>query len=105
MGALMTWWVWTNWSKAHPTVKKSDVYVLNSAVSSQIVKTMADKEGFKSDVTLTGFEWMGYKAHKLREEGKHVILAWEESIGFMPGHTMDKFCCEEYDAYRSMSLV
>ncbi|VDL69098.1 unnamed protein product [Nippostrongylus brasiliensis] len=33
---------------------------------------------------------MGNKADELRKKGKHVILAWEESIGYMPGHTMDK---------------
>ncbi|PIO65407.1 phage tail component protein [Teladorsagia circumcincta] len=71
MGALMTWWVWMNWSEAHPDVDKSDVYILNSAVSSQIVKTIADQEGFKSDVTLTGFKWMGNKADELRKQGKH----------------------------------
>ncbi|PIO60072.1 hypothetical protein TELCIR_18438, partial [Teladorsagia circumcincta] len=90
MGALMTWWVWMNWSEAHPDVDKSDVYILNSAVSSQIVKTIANEEGFKSDVTLTGFKWMGNKADELRKQGKHVILSWEESIGFMPGHPLDK---------------
>ncbi|WKY01410.1 hypothetical protein Q1695_015422 [Nippostrongylus brasiliensis] len=90
MGALLTWWQWENWHKLHPEVKKEDVYILNSAVSSQIVKTFAEAEGFKSDVTLTGFKWMGNKADDLRKNGKHVILAWEESIGYMPGHTMDK---------------
>lgn len=57
--------------------------------------------GFKSDVTLTGFKWMGNKADELRANGKHVILAWEESIGYMPGHTMDKvingFSCKNWD--------
>ncbi|VDM72750.1 unnamed protein product [Strongylus vulgaris] len=90
MGALLTWWVWTNWHKANPNVNKSDVYMINSAVSSQIVKTIAEAEGFKSDVTLTGFKWMGNKADELRAKGKTVILAWEESIGYMPGHTLDK---------------
>ncbi|KJH40672.1 phosphoglucomutase/phosphomannomutase, alpha/beta/alpha domain II [Dictyocaulus viviparus] len=90
MGALLTWWVWSNWHKAHPDVDKSNVYVLNSAVSSQIVRTIAETEGFKSDVTLTGFKWMGNRADELRSKGKHVILAWEESIGYMPGHTLDK---------------
>uniref|UniRef100_A0A8R1EK80 Alpha-D-phosphohexomutase alpha/beta/alpha domain-containing protein n=1 Tax=Caenorhabditis japonica TaxID=281687 RepID=A0A8R1EK80_CAEJA len=33
---------------------------------------------------------MGNRAEELRKEGNHVILAWEESIGYMPGHTMDK---------------
>ncbi|VDM59457.1 unnamed protein product [Angiostrongylus costaricensis] len=90
MGALLTWWVWTNWHQAHPEVNKSNVYVINSAVSSQIVRTIAETEGFNSDVTLTGFKWMGNKADELRAKGKHMILAWEESIGYMPGHTLDK---------------
>lgn len=33
---------------------------------------------------------MGNKADELRTKGKLVILAWEESIGFMPGHSLDK---------------
>ncbi|EYB95450.1 hypothetical protein Y032_0159g3265 [Ancylostoma ceylanicum] len=90
MGALFTWWVWMNWSKANPKANKQDVYIINSAVSSQIVKTIAEAEGFKSDVTLTGFKWLGNKADELRSKGKTVILAWEESIGYMPGHALDK---------------
>uniref|UniRef100_A0A1I7XAQ4 Phosphoglucomutase n=1 Tax=Heterorhabditis bacteriophora TaxID=37862 RepID=A0A1I7XAQ4_HETBA len=91
MGALLTWWIWINWQKANPNIRSTDVYILNSAVSSQIVKTIAEIEGFKNDVTLTGFKWMGNRAEELRKAGKHVILAWEESIGYMPGHTLDKF--------------
>lgn len=90
MGALLTWWVWTNFQQRNPQVVASNVYVLNSAVSSQIVATMAKMEGFKNDVSLTGFKWIGNLAHKLRSEGKIVILAWEESIGFTPGTTLDK---------------
>lgn len=45
MGALITWWIWTNWRKANPNADASKVYILNSAVSSQIVKTIADAEG------------------------------------------------------------
>ncbi|PIC39448.1 hypothetical protein B9Z55_011130 [Caenorhabditis nigoni] len=90
MGALITWWIWTNWRKANPSVDASKVYILNSAVSSAIVKTIADAEGFKNETTLTGFKWMGNRAEELRAEGNHVILAWEESIGYMPGHTLDK---------------
>lgn len=90
MGALITWWIWTNWRKANPNADASKVYILNSAVSSQIVKTIADAEGFKNETTLTGFKWMGNRAEELRADGNQVILAWEESIGYMPGHTMDK---------------
>ncbi|CAI2348862.1 unnamed protein product [Caenorhabditis sp. 36 PRJEB53466] len=90
MGAIITWWIWTSWRKANPSVDASKVYILNSAVSSQIVKTIADAEGFKNETTLTGFKWMGNRAEELRADGNHVILAWEESIGYMPGHTLDK---------------
>jgi phosphoglucomutase/phosphopentomutase len=90
MGTLMTWWIWKNWRERNPDADLKDIYILNSAVSSQVVKTMAEKEGFQNDITLTGFKWMGNLAHDLTNKGKKVILAWEESIGFMPGHTLDK---------------
>uniref|UniRef100_A0AC35TPE8 Phosphoglucomutase-2 n=1 Tax=Rhabditophanes sp. KR3021 TaxID=114890 RepID=A0AC35TPE8_9BILA len=90
MGAVITWWMWKNFKQNNPCADFSKVYMLNSAVSSQIVRTIAKKEGFKSDVTLTGFKWMGNEAEKIRNEGNQVILSWEESIGYMPGHTLDK---------------
>uniref|UniRef100_A0A7E4VWD1 Phosphoglucomutase-2 n=1 Tax=Panagrellus redivivus TaxID=6233 RepID=A0A7E4VWD1_PANRE len=90
MGTLLTWWVFKNWRAKNPNADLSKTYMLNSAVSSQIVKTIADAEGFKSRVTLTGFKWMGNVVCDIRKEGGQVILAWEESIGFMPGSSMDK---------------
>ncbi|KAL7076495.1 hypothetical protein ACQ4LE_004356 [Meloidogyne hapla] len=90
MGTLLTWWIWTQWRQRNPNVPAEDVYILNSAVSSQIVATMAKFEGFKNDVSLTGFKWIGNLAHEIRSKGKLVILAWEESIGFAPGTTLDK---------------
>lgn len=90
MGALLTWWIWTQWRQRNLNVDVTKVYVLNSAVSSQIVATMAQHEGFRNETSLTGFKWIGNLAHKLRSEGKTVILAWEESIGFTTGSTLDK---------------
>uniref|UniRef100_A0A915MSK5 Phosphoglucomutase n=1 Tax=Meloidogyne javanica TaxID=6303 RepID=A0A915MSK5_MELJA len=46
--------------------------------------------GFKNDVSLTGFKWIGNLAHEIRKKGRLVILAWEESIGFATGTTLDK---------------
>ena len=34
---------------------------------------------------MTGFKWMGNRAIELIKEGKHVLYAYEESIGFMCG--------------------
>ncbi|CAK5102996.1 unnamed protein product [Meloidogyne enterolobii] len=82
MGTLLTWWIWTQWKQRNLNIPAEDVYILNSAVSSQIVATMAKIEGFKNDVSLTGFKWIGNLAHEIRKKGKLVILAWEESIGF-----------------------
>uniref|UniRef100_A0A0K0DZU4 Phosphoglucomutase n=1 Tax=Strongyloides stercoralis TaxID=6248 RepID=A0A0K0DZU4_STRER len=90
MGAIITWWIWMNYKKKYPKDDYSNIYMLNSAVSSQIARTIAKKEGFKQDVTLTGFKWMGNYAEELKEKGHKVILSWEESIGYMPGHTLDK---------------
>uniref|UniRef100_A0A8R1EJ50 Phosphoglucomutase-2 n=1 Tax=Caenorhabditis japonica TaxID=281687 RepID=A0A8R1EJ50_CAEJA len=57
MGALLTWWIWTNWRKANPNVDASKVYILNSAVSSQIVKTIADAEGLTLHFFLAISHW------------------------------------------------
>lgn len=45
MGTILTWWIWTNWRAANSNADLSNIYILNSAVSSQIVKTIADVEG------------------------------------------------------------
>lgn len=54
-----------------------------STVSSKILKTMAKAEGFNFIETLTGFKWMGNRSLELIEQGKHVLFAYEEAIGFM----------------------
>lgn len=46
MGTLASWWIWTQWQERNPQADPSRVYILNSAVSSQIVATIAQKEGF-----------------------------------------------------------
>jgi phosphoglucomutase/phosphopentomutase len=35
--------------------------------------------------TLTGFKWMGSKTAELQAQGKRVLFAFEEAIGFMCG--------------------
>lgn len=59
--------------------------MLYSTVSSHILRAMAEKEGFSCEDTLTGFKWMGNRAHQLANEGKKVIFSFEEAIGFMCG--------------------
>jgi len=65
--------------------------MIASSVSSKILQSMANKEGFNFVETLTGFKWMGNKAHELILQGKKVLMAYEEAIGYMCGtHVLDK---------------
>lgn len=59
--------------------------MLASTVSSKILKSIANAEGFNFVETLTGFKWMGNEAHDLLTNKKQVIFAFEEAIGFMFG--------------------
>ena len=41
--------------------------------------------------TLTGFKWMGNRAHELLQQGHEVLFAFEEAIGYMCGcRVLDK---------------
>ena len=59
------------------------VYLVNSTVSSQILKAMADKDGFHFQDTLTGFKWIGNKAIDLQKEGFKVPFGYEEAIDYV----------------------
>lgn len=84
-GALLGFWAWKNWKKANPGKSGENCYMLCSTVSSMVLKAIADKEGFRFEDTLTGFKWMGNRADELIKEGKEVLFAYEEAIGFMYG--------------------
>ncbi|ESO94178.1 hypothetical protein LOTGIDRAFT_189430 [Lottia gigantea] len=91
IGALLGWWCWQRFRKQNPDVPSSDVYMLASTVSSKILRSIGDVEGFNFIETLTGFKWMGNKAFELMGNGKHVPFAFEEAIGFMVGtEVLDK---------------
>uniref|UniRef100_A0A5S6QUP7 Alpha-D-phosphohexomutase alpha/beta/alpha domain-containing protein n=1 Tax=Trichuris muris TaxID=70415 RepID=A0A5S6QUP7_TRIMR len=90
IGTLLAWWLWTNWKCNNPKTGTNDVYILNSVGSSKFACTMAAKEGFKYEETLSGFKWLANRASNLRDTKQVVLLAWEESFGYMPGAAMDK---------------
>ena len=92
LGTLIGWWLLEN-HKAR--IDRNDevahldgCYMLSSTVSSRILKTMAEVEGFRFEETLTGFKWMGNRADQLIKEGKTVLFAFEEAIGYMCGSTV-----------------
>lgn len=96
-----------NRAKDNGKTPASNVYMLYSTVSSHILRSMAEKEGFKCEDTLTGFKWMGNRAHELEQkEQKRVIFSFEEAIGFMCGtRVLDKdgisaeICAAEMASY------
>lgn len=67
-----------------------DTFFLNSTVSSQLMKSMAEIEGFQYQDTLTGFKWIGNKALDLQKEGFYVPFGYEEAIGYMFSLVEDK---------------
>ncbi|KAK0082470.1 hypothetical protein PV325_010353 [Microctonus aethiopoides] len=106
LGALIGWWMLHSFQVKYPDKDISNVYMLASTVSSKILASMAKKEGFNFEETLTGFKWMGDKCVDLMKHGKEVIFAFEEAIGFMCGsNVLDKdgisaaVCVAEMSAY------
>ena len=92
IGALLGWWQWFKHKSQSNSTPAKDVYMISSTVSSKILQSMSKTEGFNWLETLTGFKWMGNKAHelivKVIERGKTVLFAYEEAIGFMCGTTV-----------------
>ncbi|XP_066555197.1 glucose 1,6-bisphosphate synthase isoform X2 [Amia ocellicauda] len=86
LAALLGWWMLSNWRQRHTDPADLDrVYMLATTVSSKILQTIADKEGFHFQETLPGFKWIGNIIKELTDKGKEVLFAFEESIGFMCG--------------------
>ncbi|XP_011502643.1 PREDICTED: glucose 1,6-bisphosphate synthase [Ceratosolen solmsi marchali] len=91
LGALLGWWMLHTFKVRQPDCNLADAYMMASTVSSKILASIAKKEGFKFEETLTGFKWMGNKASELIKFGKTILFAYEEAIGFMCGsNVLDK---------------
>uniref|UniRef100_A0A8C6L8Z7 Phosphoglucomutase 2 n=1 Tax=Nothobranchius furzeri TaxID=105023 RepID=A0A8C6L8Z7_NOTFU len=84
LGALLGWWMFHCWKEQNPDAAVvKNIYMLSSTVSSKILRAIALKEGFHFEETLTGFKWMGNRAKDLLDQGKTVLFAFEEAIGYM----------------------
>ncbi|CAK7891998.1 phosphoribomutase [[Candida] anglica] len=73
-----------------PKYDLEKTYLVNSTVSSQVLKSMADYHGFHFEDTLTGFKWIGNRAIELKKAGWKVPFGYEEAIGYMFGSVNDK---------------
>ncbi|EDO14698.1 hypothetical protein Kpol_1068p8 [Vanderwaltozyma polyspora DSM 70294] len=92
IGFLFGYYLFNKYTNMDPEFKKNHpLAMLNSTVSSRMLKSMADTENFKFIDTLTGFKWIGNKAIDLKKEGYHVVFGYEEAIGYMfPAMEHDK---------------
>jgi phosphomannomutase len=101
IGILLASWVWTSFVKNNPKADRSRCAMISTAVSSKMIKAMAQKEGFQYHETLTGFKWIGNKAVELSEKGVNVLFGYEEAIGFMVGHCD----CLDKDGVRAAAVM
>lgn len=73
-----------------PADELPQTYLVNSTVSSQLLRAMADKLGCHFQDTLTGFKWIGNRAIDLKRAGFRVPFGYEEAIGYMFAVVNDK---------------
>ncbi|XP_043854424.1 glucose 1,6-bisphosphate synthase isoform X1 [Dromiciops gliroides] len=86
LAALFGWWMFDCWKEnKSQNADVKNIYMLATTVSSKILKAIAHKEGFQFEETLPGFKWIGSRIKELMENGKEVLFAFEESIGFLCG--------------------
>ncbi|GAM22130.1 hypothetical protein SAMD00019534_053050, partial [Acytostelium subglobosum LB1] len=92
IGVLLADWAWQNARRSHPDTPAEKFFMINTAVSSAMLKTMAKKDGYRCEETLTGFKWVGNRAREVMDaEGLHFLFAYEEAIGFLYGDvSLDK---------------
>jgi phosphomannomutase len=84
-GVMLGHWLWTQVG-VELKAKGKTVAMCASTVSSKMLGAIAVKEGFIFEETLTGFKYIGSHSQQLRDEkGYHVLLGYEEAIGYCCG--------------------
>ena len=74
--------------------------MIASTVSSKILQTRAEREGFLFEETLTGFKWMANRGLQLQKEGYQILFAFEGSLDKLDTHwlvlvnRMDSLCSQ-----------
>ncbi|KAG9019489.1 Phosphoglucomutase-3 [Tulasnella sp. 427] len=81
LGTLLAASVLDRYKKSGKPIEK--LAMVASTVSSKMLESMANAEGFKFTECLTGFKWIGNTALNLEDEGYDVKFGYEEAIGFM----------------------
>ncbi|GMH81037.1 hypothetical protein TrST_g11863 [Triparma strigata] len=84
IGNVLGHWMFKKATKGREDDKRP-IAMLASTVSSKFLSSVAAKEGFLFEETLTGFKWMGNRSEELRKQGYNVVFAYEEAIGYCCG--------------------
>ena len=78
IGFLFAQFVWEKYQKESSEFKlENPLALINSTVSSQMIKKLAGVEKFHYEDTLTGFKWLGNRARQLESSGYYVPFAYE----------------------------
>jgi phosphoglucomutase len=85
VGALLGYYFFQSLQKLDA---KQEITMLTSAVSSELLASMGQAEGFQVEETLTGFKWIGNRALQI---GDQAVYGYEEALGYMiPSIAHDK---------------
>src|SRR5690606_19140586 len=86
IGVLLADYLLQNWSGTDRPI------VINSIVSSPMLRTVADVYGAHFEQTLTGFKWIANAALDLEAQGVGTfVFGYEEALGYtVGGHVRDK---------------
>jgi phosphoglucomutase len=79
---LLTWYMVSQWKERGLLTGKE--YVVKTIVTSELLKSVADKIGIECFDVYTGFKWIASIIREL-EGTKKYICGGEESYGFLPG--------------------
>ena len=72
--------MWFRAKQTHGAIDPSKYVMMSSTVSSKILQTMAQKEGFVFEETLTGFKWMANRGLELQKQGFTILFAFEGDV-------------------------
>lgn len=85
--------------------------IFNTIVTSSLGASIASKYGLEVESTLTGFKFIGEKAHEIEDTKKEFIFGYEESYGYLiSDFVRDKdsiqsllMCCEAATYYKKQN--
>jgi len=85
IGSLLGWFQFHLMRESDGVSNSQAFHLIASTVSSKMLRSIAQIEDLHFHETLTGFKWMANLADELEKKEGKVLMAYEESIGYMLG--------------------